>query len=288
MPEIKIGKDARKDLLEAFAFSLGKDSARTSECVFMYYGMNGKPAMTLEMIGAAMEPQLTRERIRQIIDAGVMAVKAMEEATKKSCRPFATAKEVFSSLMEDGGVEFVQMKDFLAHPYFKSMGSDMRGLTAFASDVGIKQVVYRGGQYLYPADADRKGVIKAVQSANKKERRGRTEAKSSGMSKTVTYVPAEIKDALKENADKRGCPLNRMYEEILTKFGRVPSKSPADFEKTRSWKARKGLSEWVQVGIYIEKEVFERARKESEKLGVSLMSYICRAFSWFAENPSKV
>jgi hypothetical protein len=116
--------------------------------------------------------------------------------------------------------------------------------------------------------------------------------KMAKMAKTVTYVPIDTREFLLADAKRRDIPLNRLYEKVLTQFiGKNPCKSSEDFEKTQSWRARKGKAEWSQVGIYIEKDVFDQVKVAAAKVKpepISNMSYICQAFVCFSRGQVKI
>ena len=101
--------------------------------------------------------------------------------------------------------------------------------------------------------------------------------------KTVTYVPNEVRDHLLSYSEKKNINLNPLYETIINQFidGRPFEKDSYKFSKTKSWKARKGKAQWQQVGIYIDKDIFNNVKKSVSHIkkdlrkNVSMMSFIC-------------
>ena len=273
----------KAQLLRLIEASLAANNARGFKFMIHYYGLGGEPGMTLEAIGSGVAGGLTRERVRQIIDGALgVLLKAEGEAG-----PYATAKSLFEGMLDGGERKFLRLSAFVQTEGVQGFGEDPKGLIAFLNDAGIRQVVYRGAHYIYPKHLNRRKAIECVQAENKKQRRAKTVEKMDTMAKTVTYVPQETREALLAEAKKRGVPLNRLYEKILTAFMESePCKSSEDFEKTQSWRARKGKAEWSQVGIYIDKRVFDRVREAAGAIrpdSISNMSYICQAFVCFAK-----
>jgi hypothetical protein len=250
-----------------------------------YYGLSGAPGLTLEAIGLDIAGGLTRERVRQIIDSALNVLIRAEASS--SITPYKKTKAQFDDLLGQSGQRFLRLTDFVEQEYFAGFGEDPKGLIAFLNDAGIRQVVYRGAHYIYPKHIDRRVAIEFVQAENKKTRRAKTVEKMGKMAKTVTYVPQETREFLLKDAERRNVALNRLYEQILLKFIEKPvCKSSDEFEKTQSWRARKGKAEWSQVGIYIDKVVFDKVKNAAAKVKtepVSNMAYICQAFVCFAK-----
>lgn len=279
------------DLLVAIDGGLTENNARSFRYMMAYYGLNGQPGQTLEAIGGGVAGGLTRERVRQIID-GALGLLLKQEAAGHKMRPYEKSKEIFNEKIAADGRQFLRLSEFVKDEYFATFKENSKGLIAFLNDAGIRQVVYRGAHYIYPEGVDRRDAIEHIQSENKKIRRAKTLAKMDGMAKTVTYVPTETREFLLETAEKSGQPLNRLYEKILVAFMKeMPYKSSVDFEKTQSWRARKGKAEWSQVGIYIDKKIFDQVKEMAAKVRpepVSNMSYICQAFVAYRKGGLKV
>lgn len=279
------------ELLSLISSSLAGNNARGFKYMLHYYGLNDQPGMTLEAIGTDIAGGLTRERVRQIID-GALNVLLRAEALPGALTPYKKTKARFDELISASGQQFLRLADFMAEQSFRGFGLDPKGLIAFLNDAGIRQVVYRGAHYIYPKSLDRREAIELVQVENKKSRRAKTVEKMGKMAKTVTYVPQETREYLLSEAEKRDIPLNRLYEKILMAFiAKPPCKASEDFEKTQSWRARKGKAEWSQVGIYIDKAIFDQVKAAASRVrpeAISNMSYICQAFVSFSKKLVKV
>lgn len=274
------------ELAAALSMALNENNARGFHYMISYYGLGESKGMTLEAIGEKIAGGLTRERVRQIID-GALAILLKQEGAEGAQKPYERARERFESMLAERSGHFLRLSDFVTEGYFQSFEENPKGLIAFLNDAGVRQVVYRGAHYIYPDRLDRREAIERIQGENKKERRGRTLAKMSRMAKTVTYVPTETREFLLDQAQSSGMALNRLYEKILRDFMQSePYKGSADFAKTQSWRARQGKAEWSQVGIYIEKGVFDQVKERAGAVKpepVSNMSYICQAFVWFSK-----
>lgn len=254
-------------------------SERTKKFINLYYGLSNKEEYTLELIGEQESPQLTRERVRQIINYGVSSMMDVEQ--NSPIKPFKDSKKIFDHLLSKKNSNFISLDYLLENEYFKCFVSNKKGAVSFLNDISIKQVVYRENTYLYLSSFNKKDIIQEIQNTNKVIRNDKTKQKASKMSKTVTYVPSEVRVKLSDLATKNNLNLNRQYEQILLNFiSNKPYKSNKDFPKTQSWRARQGRAQWEQVGIYISKDVFDKARTEAKKVNVSLMSYICQGFVW--------
>lgn len=244
--------------------------------VMMYYGVESK-SYTLEQIGELQNPKLTRERVRQVIQ------NTLNKFNKN------IYNEIHSNFAQLCDSNVCIDADLLCKStYFSEYHKNIKGLSAVLNDCGIKQVAYRKKIYFYSIDTPRTIVIKEIQKTNKEARRKKTLSNMSKKAKTVTYVPTETKTWLKEEAKKNKLNLNPFYENILSDF---IDKKPYygdnfEFSKTKSWKARKGRAEWSQVGIYINRELFNLMRKEIKEISskngknVSLMGFISQAFVW--------
>lgn len=257
----------------------------------LYYGLQGK-AMTLENIGQAQENHLTRERVRQIIDSVIEPLQLFQP--QGYVNPYQHSVIIFEEIL-GADRAFVRMEELTQHSYFTEFNKNVKGLIAFLNDCGIRQIAYRKNYYFYPKRLERKNVIQDIQKENKTIRREQTLEKMSLKSKTVTYVPDEVRKHLLTYAEKHKMNLNPLYEKILNEFMTQKPYLSTDyvFSRTKSWKARKGKAKWQQIGIYIERAIFDtikedvKAIKRDLKKNVSLMSFICQAFVWHYENNQK-
>lgn len=252
----------------------------------MYYGII-EPALTLEAIGKIQPQELTRERVRQIINSALPVV-------KEQGAPYLKAKAIIVKLLEEKDSNFLVLKDIVNFPYFEGFKKNSKGLIAFLNDCGIKQVAYRKDYYLYLPEVKRSDVIKAIQKHNKNIRKTQTMSNMSLKAKTVTYVPEEVKKFLSDTAKEKNLGLNELYEKIFNEFiEKNPYKDLSyTFGKTQSWKSRKGMAQWEQIGIYIEKNLFDKLKNIVKKLknknnNVSFMAFISQSFIWYC-NQHKV
>lgn len=261
--------------------------ARELHFLSLYYGLTGS-AMTLEAIGKTQEHPLTRERVRQIIDSVLEKLKKFSSIEYEN--PFIKTKEVF---LKNLGQEkhFLRIEELLKDDYFSAFKKNIKGLIAFFNDCGIRQIAYRKKYYFYSDSLSRKEVVQAIQKENKSLRREKTLEKMSHKAKTVTYVPDEVRLHLLDYAQKKNINLNPLYESILQEFMDIKPYMQTEyvFSRTKSWKARKGKAQWQQIGIYIEKDIFDLIRsnvkdiKKDLQKNVSLMSFICQSFVWHYE-----
>lgn len=271
-----------KSLYKAHQSELLKNKNIEREILFlaMYYGLI-EPALTLEAIGKVQHQELTRERVRQIINCALTVVKQQDA-------PYEKVHETIKQLLDTKNSNFLILKDVLSLSYFEGFKKNSKGLIALLNDCGIKQVAYRKDYYLYLPETKRVDVIKAIQKHNKVVRKHKTMNNMSLKAKTVTYVPQDVKDFLSETAKKQGKGLNELYEIIFNEF---ITKNPYQdlsytFGKTQSWKSRKGLAQWEQIGIYIEKDLFEKLKNIVKKIkaknnNVSFMAFISQSFIWY-------
>ena len=282
----------RFDLLTLIGSCLTNNNSRGFKYMMHYYGLNGSAGLTLEAIGTEIAGGLTRERVRQIIDGALNVLIRAENGLNAVSQPYKNAHKLFDEMLLSTEQKFLRLSEFVEKNYMDGFGVDPKGLIAFLNDAGIKQVVYRGSHYIYPKTIDRRDAIELVQVENKKCRRAKTVNKMGQMAKTVTYVPQETREFLLKESKLRDIPLNRLYEKILTSFiTKSPCKNSEDYEKTQSWRARKGKAEWSQVGIYIEKQIFDEVKVAAAKVKpeqVSNMSYICQAFVCFSKGLIKL
>ena len=271
-------------LLKEVSLSSNAKNLRELHFLTSYYGLQGK-ALTLESIGNNQENPLTRERVRQIINSGTNLLMSDDDKN-----PYQEAPKIFKEIL--GDAPFLRAQDLLIHPYFSKFKQNIKGLIAFLNDCDVRQIAYRKNYYFYLKSLTRKSIVSQIQKENKSFRRTHTEEKMSQKSKTVTYVPNEVRDYLLAYSEKHRINLNPLYETILLEFiSRKPFESEDFiFSRTKSWKARKGKAQWQQIGIYIDKSIFNTIKdtvkmiKSDLNKSVSLMSFICQAFVWFYEN----
>lgn len=275
------------DLLSKFFSDVYNENiAREIYFLSLYYGIID-PAMTLEKIGQNEQQHLTRERVRQIIDSILNKIKDKE--TKEYSNPFQKTPIVFQK--EIGDNKFIRVEKLLKNDFFSNFKKNIKGLISFLNDCGIRQISYRKKYYFYPSNFARKEVIQFIQQENKCLRRDKTIVNMSQKSKTVTYVPDEVREFLLTYATKNKSHLNPLYESILIEY--IKNKPYVSegyvFSKTKSWKARKGKAQWQQIGIYIDKSLFLEIKntilniKDNLKKNVSLMGFICQSFVWYYE-----
>lgn len=259
----------------------------------LYYGLQGE-ALTLDSIGKLSSPNLTRERVRQIIDDIIDNLKSHDNTTNLS-NPYNETIFLFDKHLNEK--TFISFDSLIQIEKFKGFEKNIKGLISFLNDCNIKQISYRKNYYFYNStlNIDKKTIIADIQKENKHIRRNETLNKMSSKSKTVTYVPNDVRDFLLKYSHYKQLNLNYLYENILTKFiDNKPYKNHEfEFTKTQSWKARKGKAEWKQIGIYIDKEIFQEVIneityiKEKQFKNVSLMSFISQAFTWYCYNNQK-
>jgi hypothetical protein len=281
--KIEAPRTLLESLLKYFSSVFKEDISRELDFVSTYYGLT-RPALTLEKIGYSQETKLTRERVRQIIDGTLKKTKPL---LKDEVSPFILAEKEFANIL--GNSMFLRLSDLTKTDFFKDFKKNTKGLISFLNDCGIKQIAYRKQYYFYPSSVSRKLVVQSIQKENKVLRREKTISNMSKKSKTVTYVPNEVRDFLLAYSNKHKVHLNPLYENILNQFiSEKPYLKPTfEFSKTKSWKARKGKALWQQVGIYIDKDVFDSVKdsvaliKKDMRKNVSLMSFICQSFVWF-------
>lgn len=287
-------------LTKLIATEYATEMQRELSFLASYYGLSGI-AQTLEAIGAAQSHPLTRERVRQIINVVVVGLK------KNKDNPHQQAAIVFNNLVKDKSAKlaklakenkenkFIRLEELLNNSLFHSFAKNIKGLIAFLNDSDVRQIAYRKKYYFYAAGQDRKEIVEAIQFENKGVRRNQTEEKMRNKAKTVTYVPNEVRLFLHEKSESSEINLNSLYEQILTGFLKLSpysKKTEYIFPRTQSWRARKGKASWEQVGIYIDKAIFDEVKvvvKSMKKAGqsVSVMSFICQAFVWHWEQTHK-
>lgn len=272
-------------LLSHIASEFHEDICRELNFLTLYYGIQDN-ALTLEAIGQAQESPLTRERVRQIIDSVLEPLIKVPNINN----PYTHSTNLFNQIL--GDKKFLRLDELFENTYFSSFKRNVKGLIAFLNDCNIRQIAYRKNYYFYPVKFKRQDIINEIQKENKHFRREKTLEKMSHKAKTVTYVPDGVRQHLLDYAEKTKSNLNPMYEEILNDFiNKKPYEAESyEFSKTKSWKARKGKAQWQQIGIYIEKDIFDLIKekvifiKSDLNKKVSLMSFICQAFVWHYEN----
>lgn len=274
--------------------------ARDIYFLCLYYGLvrhtNSNEALTLEAIGLTQEPNLSRERIRQIIDNTIKKLdnffKTESNLDKNFLDPYKYTNKKFQQILATQDTLFLRIESLIKDDFFKDFSNNFKGLIAFCNDCNIKQIAYRKKYYLYPKHVNRIEITDIIQKSNKIIRREETLDKMNQKAKTVTYVPTEIREHLHSFAQANGYNLNPLYEKILLDF--IEQKpylkdKKCCFSKTQSWKARMGKAEWQQIGIYIHKDVFHKVQEASQAIHlellkkVSLMSFVCQAFIWHYE-----
>lgn len=287
--KIEQPSDLQESLIKHIAKHHSDSVQRELDFLTLYYGLrNGNDVMTLEAIGKAQEPNLTRERVRQIIDSILSPLKN----DSQTHNPYRDSHFLFGELL--GNKKFLRNEQIFEHPYFYPFKKNIKGFIAFMNDCGIRQIAYRKNYYFYPSNFKREEIVDEIQKDNKLTRRIKTLEKMSQKAKTVTYVPNDVREYLLKASEQNNLNLNPLYEEIIKEFvAQKPFlKKNFEFSKTKSWKARKGKAQWQQIGIYIEKEIFDMIKDNVESLKlnlnkrVSLMSFICQAFVWHKEKYS--
>lgn len=262
--------------------------------LILYYGFFNE-ALTLEAIGESVKPSLTRERVRQIIYETLNELKAIKSSDNSQTQnefqynPYHKLNSLFLLSLNDN--YFISFKNLLKIDYFKGFNKNVKGLISILNDCNIKQISYRKNYYFYPPNIDKKTIIKEIQKMNKYIRREDTINKMSLKSKTVTYVPNEVRDFLLQHSIDKNLNLNPLYETILKNFiDEKPYYTPGyEFAKTQSWKARKGKAQWKQIGIYIDREIFDEVKLKVDYIknniykNVSLMNFISQALVWHYE-----
>jgi hypothetical protein len=257
-----------------------------------YYGLSCR-ALTLEGIGKSQEKALTRERVRQIIYS------AFKEVEKLGDNIYLKAEEIFKQAIinhkneENEPTLFLRFDEVVLIPEFKSFEKNEKGLIAFLNDCNVKQISYRKKYYFYYHSTDRKLVTQKIQEKNKEIRHIKTLEKMNQKSKTVTYAPQVVRNYLIDVAKNKNLNLNHLYENIMNDFMNKKPYSHEEyvFNKTKSWRARKGKAQWEQIGIYIDKNIFENIKDEVKNIkkgkNVSLMNFICQSFIWYYESHTK-
>lgn len=253
--------------------------------LILYYGLSVE-GVTLEKIGESREQKLTRERVRQIIYNTLSKLKKINPDINNfglSCFDKA--------LGENKYISFVNLTK---NENFKEFAKSGKGLVSFLNDCNVKQVAYRKKIYFYKQEENRNDIIKLIQTENKISRRASTLANMNKKAKTVTYVPKDIKEFLQKESKVKKLNLNCLYENIMEDFISVSPfyEDNYSFTKTKSWKARKGKAEWAQIGIYMDKKVFNNIKNTIKKIeeknpNISLMGFICQGFMWYKEKMNK-
>ncbi len=269
-----------KHISSAYKPELNRDLNFVSK----YYGLS-EESMTLDSIGKSVEPQLTRERVRQIIDSCVKTILKKEKYL--NINAYEKANEEFKKQLNEKK-KFLRFDELIENDFFTGFKKNIKGLISLLNDCDIKQIAYRKKYYFYLSAEPRKSIVHLIQLENKSIRRNQTVKKMSLKAKTVTYVPNEVRAHLLSYAKNHNKNLNPLYESIIKSYIEEKPFNHINymFSRTKSWKARKGTVEWKQVGIYIERDVFEDIKKcvDSIKVdldkNVSIMSFICQAFIW--------
>lgn len=288
--KIKTIETIKDELIKTISFMYKNKYVREYYFLIKYYGIYGN-SLTLEQIGMEESSPITRERVRQVIDTIVSGLKTSKLDFKN---PYQHSKELIEDISKKNKRDFVFLNELFDLSEFKCFENNIKGLIAFLNDAGVRQIAYRKEYYFYFEEYKRNDIIKKIQSYNKEIRKKITERKMLLKSKTVTYVPYEIRENLLNYSKKNKINLNPLYEKILTSFIKeVPyNKKGFVFNKTKSWKARNGKADWHQIGIFISKDLYEKIceivinLKENEYnyKNLSVMSFICESFVWFFKN----
>lgn len=289
--KIVIPKNLYEHLIKNIQTNYTPLSHREFGFLISYYGLNGEQK-NLETIGNTQSKVLTRERVRQIINIVVndLIIKTKES---NSFNIFEFSYNKFLEILD--GKTFIKLNTLIEDDFFNCFQNNHKGLIAFFNDIDIRQVAYRKNYYFYLEKTPRNEAIKEIQKENKSLRRDETLKKMAIKSKTVTYVPNQVRNFLLQQSTEKNINLNPLYENILKEFIKnKPFKANKFcFGKTKSWKARNGKAQWQQIGIYINKSIFDLIKKNVEHIKddlnktVSLMSFICQAFIWYYETTTK-
>ena len=287
--KIKEPNNLYEQLIKHIANNYDDSLKRETDFLTLYYGLQDK-AYTLESIGSLQEKKLTRERVRQIIDS---LLKKLKENFNVKDNPYNYAQEEFKNVLKDK--DFIRLDELFSNIYFQCFKKNIKGLIAFLNDCEIRQIAYRKNYYFYDKNQKRSDIITQIQKENKHNRREQTIEKMSKKAKTVTYVPNEIREYLLLHSKECDKNLNPIYEEIIKSFikSKPYNEQLFQFSRTKSWRARKGKAQWQQIGIYIDKEVFELIKQEVNYIKtnlnkkVSIMSFICQSFVWYYEQKHK-
>lgn len=250
----------------------------------MYYGII-EETKTLESIGNDQPQKLTRERVRQIINS---TLSLLNISDINPDNPYYKSKIKIKELLLTSDYKFLPLKDLLETSYFSSFKKNSKGIISFLNDCGIKQITYRKDFYIYLPQENRSDIIKEIQKYQKTLRKNNTIKNMEQKSKTVTYIPNEVKIFLNTKATESKIKLNELYQIIFNDFiSKNPYKDLSySFGKTKSWQSRKGLANWEQIGIYIEKNLFNQLKTIVKKLKsqnpkISFMSFISQSFIWY-------
>lgn len=269
------------------------ESPRTSRGIDMmvsHYGLDDGIGKTLEEIGMRENPPLTRERARQLICEVLKEIDVVEKSAGYiGPKPFSEVRAWFKQNQVSSDLKFVKTKSLMRKKEVKGFINNENGLLSFLNDNGIRQITYRNTRYLYNKNDSRLNITQHIQSYRKRVRKENTDNKKNLMVKTVTYVPKEVKEDIDTTNKKLNISLNKMYENILLHFIEDEPWLGHEyfFERTESWKSRRGVSEWKQVGLYIHKDIYIRIKTTSKKIDVSVMAFIFRALAWgTSDDPS--
>jgi hypothetical protein len=283
---IKSGKKSEtpttlSDFLHKALFEIATNkNERELGFLISYYGLDNK-RLTLDEIGQNQEKKITRERVRQIINHVIDLIKSKKSEHKNV---FEITKEHFERVK--GKKNFIKLDDLISDQFFVSFKNNTHGLIALFNDCGIRQINYRKKYYFYNDSSDKVKITTEIQVENKILRKEKTELNSLLKSKTVTYVPLEIRSKLALDAKQNDISLNALYEIIMNSY--IKEKpymdKEYDFFKTKAWKARNGKADWSQIGIYINIDTFKKMKQIKEEIQklfnkkVSVMSLICQSF----------
>lgn len=268
-----------------------KKNDRSLMFTLQYYGLLGDSGKTLEEIGETATPKLTRERVRQLIGAVVSELQDLEKgdgcATSTLVpRPFARVRAWLSQKSIRDGVSNVPLSALKEMTMMKGFGENNdRGLSSFLSGAKIKTLTVKNCIYMHQDKISRDVAEIDILHDKSVQKRKKTEERRAKLAKTVTYVPPGVRNDALLLCENNQVHLNRFYEMVISSFIEAkPWKGFKEyFQKTQSWRARNGESDWVQVGLLIDKKIFEKAKLAARKLKISLMALIARAIAWSTE-----
>ena len=264
-----------------------KKNDRALLFTLQYYGLLGELGKTLEEIGENASPQLTRERVRQLIAAVVNEMQHLEASedddVSLTYKPFKRVRLWFGKKLAKNAASNVSMLELQKESMMVGFAANnVRGISSFLGGANIKTLTVKNCIYLYKEKVGRHIAESDIFFNKKEEKRKATESRRAKLSKTVTYVPPGVRKDVLALCEKNKVHLNRFYEMAIDGFiDSKPWKGHKEyFEKTQSWRARNGDSDWLQVGLLIKNNSFEKAKHRAGKLDISLMAFIARAIAW--------
>lgn len=252
-----------------------------------YYGIDYEnkvvvEAKTLERIG--IDNHLTRERIRQLLTKVVNNFNKEE----KNRNFYKKLKNDF--LLELKNADFIHLSSMLKKPYLAEYKNNPRGLLNFLTHSGVEHVMYRNQYYLFVSKSKKEhnetksAVVKLIQEHNRDVRKQQTLENTQSMSKTVTYLPPYMRNFYLDYSEKHNYKLNNLYTEVLEQFDTTKpyKENKAFFGKKQEWRWPPLKKNWVQIGLYIDKILFDKLEDKALSANTSVMNYIGCALAWFA------